>query len=98
MPPAGFEFTIPASERSKTHALDSVATGIGTFLLINLTLAETVQFNSAISTICKFGVNGRRFYLWGMRDQIHDYCLNTSSCDEGQIKSDVTKNELMKGG
>ena len=29
MPPAGFEPTIPASERSQTHALDCAVTGIG---------------------------------------------------------------------
>ena len=29
MPPAGFEPTIPASERPQTHALDRAATGIG---------------------------------------------------------------------
>jgi len=29
MPPAGFEPTIPGSERPKTHALDRAATGIG---------------------------------------------------------------------
>jgi hypothetical protein len=29
MPPAGFEPTIPLSERPQTHALDRVATGIG---------------------------------------------------------------------
>jgi hypothetical protein len=29
MPPAGFEPTIPASERPQTHALDCAATGIG---------------------------------------------------------------------
>jgi len=29
MPPAGFVATIPASERSQTHALDRAATGIG---------------------------------------------------------------------
>jgi hypothetical protein len=28
-PPAGFEATIPASERPRTHALDRVATRIG---------------------------------------------------------------------
>ena len=31
MPPAGFELAIPASERPQTHALDSAATGMGTF-------------------------------------------------------------------
>jgi len=31
MPPVGFEFTIPASERPQAHALDRAATGIGTF-------------------------------------------------------------------
>ena len=30
MPPAGFDLTIPASERLQTHALDRAATGIGT--------------------------------------------------------------------
>ena len=29
MPPAGFEPTIPASERPQTHSLDRAATGIG---------------------------------------------------------------------
>jgi hypothetical protein len=29
MPPAGFELTIPASERPLIHALDRKATGIG---------------------------------------------------------------------
>ena len=29
MPPAEFEFAIPASERPQTHALDGAATGIG---------------------------------------------------------------------
>ena len=29
MPPAGFEPTIPASERSQTHTLDRAATEIG---------------------------------------------------------------------
>jgi hypothetical protein len=31
MATAGFEITIPASERPQTHALDSAATGIGIF-------------------------------------------------------------------
>ena len=31
MPPAGFEPTIPANERSQTQALDRAATGIGIF-------------------------------------------------------------------
>jgi hypothetical protein len=31
MPPAGFEPTIPVSERPQTHALDRTATGIGSY-------------------------------------------------------------------
>jgi hypothetical protein len=31
MPPAGFETTIPASERLQTHTLDHTATGIGRY-------------------------------------------------------------------
>jgi hypothetical protein len=32
MPQAGFEPTIPASERPQTHALDRAANSLGTFL------------------------------------------------------------------
>jgi hypothetical protein len=32
MPPAGFEPTVPASERPQIHALDRAATGIGLFV------------------------------------------------------------------
>jgi hypothetical protein len=32
MPPAGFEPSIPASERPQTHTLDGGATGIGEYL------------------------------------------------------------------
>jgi len=35
MPLAGFEPTIPASERPQTHALDRAATGIDKVLLIS---------------------------------------------------------------
>jgi hypothetical protein len=35
MPPVGFEPTIPASELAQTHALERVATGIGTLMYIN---------------------------------------------------------------
>jgi hypothetical protein len=34
MPPAGFEPTIPASERLQTHVLDPAATGIGSEAII----------------------------------------------------------------
>jgi len=34
MPPAGFEISIPASERPQTHALDRNAAGINLVLLI----------------------------------------------------------------
>jgi sensor histidine kinase YesM len=37
MPPAGFELTIPASERPQTHALDRAATGICIHVSINKT-------------------------------------------------------------
>jgi hypothetical protein len=36
MPPAGFEPTIPASERPQTHVLDRAATGIGMFVDCNI--------------------------------------------------------------
>jgi hypothetical protein len=34
MPLAGFEPTIPSSERPQTHALDRSATGIGNLLMV----------------------------------------------------------------
>jgi len=35
MPPAGFERTISADERSQTYALERAATGTGTGILTN---------------------------------------------------------------
>ena len=35
MPPAGFELTIPASERPQTNALDRAATGTGDKKIMN---------------------------------------------------------------
>jgi hypothetical protein len=43
MPPAGFETTIPASERPQTHALESGAIGIGPLRFI-------IPFNIYINT------------------------------------------------
>jgi hypothetical protein len=41
MPQAGFDHTIPASERPQTHALDGAATGIGkTFFKIYIYIKE----------------------------------------------------------
>ena len=36
MPPAGFENTVPSSERSQTQALDRAATGIGSYIYLYL--------------------------------------------------------------
>jgi hypothetical protein len=45
MPPAGFEPTIPASERPKTQALDSATTGIGrTVISLSLSYTEANMF------------------------------------------------------
>jgi len=38
MPPAGFEPTIPVSERPQINAFDGAATGIGTYIYIYLFL------------------------------------------------------------
>ena len=48
MPPAGFEPTIPASERPQTHALDRAATGIGQLELFPVFLfsAQYVTINT----------------------------------------------------
>ena len=48
MPPAGFEPTIPASERSQIYALDCAATGIDLLQTIakgNINYETTVLFN-----------------------------------------------------
>jgi hypothetical protein len=38
MAPAVIEAAIPASERTQTHALDLAATGVGTILIIQISL------------------------------------------------------------
>jgi hypothetical protein len=40
MPPVGFESTISAAERPKTHTLDRAATGTGTTRSIPVDIAE----------------------------------------------------------
>jgi hypothetical protein len=58
MPPAGFETTIPASERPQTYALGRAATGIGILL-----------YNVLYSHICHLGQgdhqqSGYFFYIF----------------------------------
>jgi len=53
MPLAGFEPTIPASERSQTHALDHAVTGIG---ITNITIYKqcvegVVKYKLAVAVI-----------------------------------------------
>ena len=45
MPPAGFEPTIPASERPQIHALDRTATGTGH---THLTIAKSIVIDAAL--------------------------------------------------
>ena len=54
MPPAGFETTIPASERAQTNASDLAATGIGVVLLVHE--INCIQFSS---------ITRRNFFLHG---------------------------------
>jgi len=71
MPPAGFEPTIPGSERPQTHALDRAATGICRF---NLYLTEIILYLGyennrvmlcrAIAVYCKNRVDGRKQMVW----------------------------------
>src|SRR5215470_4379666 len=49
MPPVGFEPTIPASARPQTCALDSAATGIGTF--------RDLRTKNAISIIAYYALS-----------------------------------------
>jgi hypothetical protein len=55
-PPAGFEPTIPASERPQTHALDSTAIGIGHIVIChNIIRVQPVGYSKTIlslSTVC----------------------------------------------
>jgi len=46
MPPAGFEASIPASERPQTHALDRAATWIGD----NLISPSYIESNGKLDT------------------------------------------------
>ena len=60
MPPAGFEHTIPGSERQQTHALDLAATGIGEVYRLRrqnvdfVTLRHTIQL--VTNTACISGI------------------------------------------
>jgi hypothetical protein len=46
MSPAGFESTIPASERPQTHTLDRAATGMGLMFSLSYLLILTSSFYS----------------------------------------------------
>jgi len=49
MPPVGFEPTIPASERLKTHALDRAATGTGNWhLLTDISVQNIGKYRSQL--------------------------------------------------
>jgi hypothetical protein len=50
MPPVGFESTILASERSKTHALDRTATGSALLFVTSQNLEYTVMRSFMIYT------------------------------------------------
>jgi hypothetical protein len=50
MPPAGFEPTIPESERTQTHALDRAATGIGQWRYIKLANDSVVKWHSSTTS------------------------------------------------
>ena len=48
MPLAGFELTIPASERPLTHALDRVAIRIGTYLELIVEILKLILHNKSL--------------------------------------------------
>jgi hypothetical protein len=56
MPPAGFEPTIPVSERPQTHVLDGAATGIG---LSNLLLGNNVFFVGLCNSVLVYTFVGK---------------------------------------
>jgi hypothetical protein len=56
MPPAGFEPSIPASERQQTHALDRAATGIGAWEY------DVAKIRSAVSEVKH--AEGRKYRLY----------------------------------
>jgi hypothetical protein len=71
MPPVGFEPTILASERQKTHDLDRTATGIGCifFLLgLNPVIDEDLTVQGQVSDLYTATVEVTRvcgcFYTW----------------------------------
>jgi len=51
MPPAGFEPTIPPSERPQTHALDSAVIGTG---LLKFSTGITIFLNAAVKVTWEF--------------------------------------------
>jgi len=57
MPPVEFEPTIPASERTQTHALERAATGIGCTLDIPPQIAVNRQWNYITFCMCYNMIN-----------------------------------------
>ena len=78
-PPRGFEHTIPARERPQTHALDRVATGIGTHLLVTKYISKLGEIRTPCNiNTCTWSVRkvsdlwpGKRNWLtWSVRHLI----------------------------
>jgi hypothetical protein len=62
MPPAGFEPTIPASERPQTHAVDCAANGIGSSSMIGVQKYQCVRCcvgrDSVVGIATCYGLDG----------------------------------------
>jgi len=56
MHPAGFEPTIPASERSRTHALERAATGIGSDESADKMWPFSIPLIICVERICYFHI------------------------------------------
>jgi hypothetical protein len=66
MPPAGFEPTIPASERPQTYALDLAATGIGrqnTYVTVKFEFLREVLMNTVLRDMTPCKPPFRRVFL-----------------------------------
>jgi hypothetical protein len=56
MHPAGFEPSIPASERQQTHALDRAVTGVGTCALLHFVITNCSLLASYAVVVSRKGM------------------------------------------
>ena len=72
MPLAGFEPTIPASERPKTHTLDRAATGIGNLSYVLECVIESIHVNEGRKYFPRWPHVGQPCCMWRIDPRVSE--------------------------